>query len=394
MTIPTVTAEIQFDGVNWTSVTQWLVRSCETRRGSSRVESPIIRYEPGHVTFRLDNSDRRFDPTNTFGPYVRNGISDVVAMRPVRLKAIWKGTTYPLFRGFVDLFDVDWTADVYSEVTVTATDGFKVLANKRRQALDVLVGDAEETGARITRILDSAGWSVTDRIVDTGNSFLQATDLSGAALAELQAAAESEVGELYIDASGRLVFRDRLSTITDTRSAQVQCEFGLYASSPMAIEAKLNSDDATLWNEAVVTRRGGLAQVAVDAASVSANQYKTYERSDVLLMDDITTHDLAEWVVYISRDPEVRFDVLTLKPQSDPDLLFQQVLTREIGDRIRITRRPPGTPVSREVFIRGVAHSITQENWTTQWILQSATRYVSNFFILGSSSLDQGILSY
>jgi hypothetical protein len=54
-------------------------------------------------------------------------------------------------------------------------------------------------------------------------------------------------------------------------------------------------------------------------------------------------------------------------------------------------------PINREVFIRGINHNVGQEDWTTQWVLQSATRYVPNFFILGSSTngvLGQNILSY
>jgi hypothetical protein len=408
MTIPTLMVDIQFQTGIWTDVTDWLVRSAEITRGSSRVESPVIRYEPGHITIRLRNEDRRFDSTNLQGPYVVGGVSNVTAMRPIRLQAKWKGVVYPLFQGFVDQFDVNWISNVYSEVVVTATDGFKVLRNKRRAATVVFLngefftqtyGEGEDSGARINRILTSADWDLAQSVIATGDSLLQATPLSGDALQELQDVAETEIGELYIDAQGRVVFRNRHAILTDTRSTVVQAEFGLHFNLPMSVDMKLNSDDATMWNESVVTRIGGSARVNEDTASVARNQYKTFEKSGLWLIDDTTVDNYGEWIVYISKDPEVRFDTLVLKPNSNPDFLFLQIHIREFGDRIRITRYPPGggLPINREVFIRGINHNVGQEDWTTQWVLQSATRYVPNFFILGSSTngvLGQNILSY
>lgn len=408
MAIPTLSAEIQFTSGIWTDVTPWLLQSVDVKRGSSRVESPVIRYEPGHATIMLDNRDRRFDPTNLQGPYVVNGVSKVTAMRPCRLLATWKGTKYPLFRGFIDEWQVDWIANVHSTVTVSITDGFKVLSNKRRapttqvvngQIVTLTYGDGEDTGARVTRILDSAGWPVADRSIAVGDSLLQATPLSGDALSELQIAAESEIGELYINASGQVVFRNRSAIFLDTRSTRVQLELGTFVDTPAPFSTKLSTDDATLWNEVRVTVIGGTEQLEVDSASVTENQPKTYEKSGLYLQDDITASNFAEWILYISKDPEVRFDSLAMQPIADADYLFPHVLTREIGDRVRIVYRPPGggLDIIREVFIRGISHSIGQESWVTSWIFQSATRYISNFFILGSSTngvLDQNILSF
>ncbi len=52
----------------WSDVSAYLQRA-EITQGSTRVESPIIRYEAGTCVLTLDNSDRRFDPTNLTGPY-------------------------------------------------------------------------------------------------------------------------------------------------------------------------------------------------------------------------------------------------------------------------------------------------------------------------------------
>lgn len=69
MSLPVLSVAVDFmnDGT-WTDISSYLQR-VEIRRGSTRVESPIVRYEAGTCVLTLDNSDRRFDPTNLTGPY-------------------------------------------------------------------------------------------------------------------------------------------------------------------------------------------------------------------------------------------------------------------------------------------------------------------------------------
>jgi hypothetical protein len=370
----------------WTNVTLRAKRGITTRRGSSRVESPVIRYDAGTASCHVNNTDRRFDPTNLDGPYATGVRSKVTAMRPIRYRATWNAVTYDLWRGFIDKWDVEHVADVYSEALVTATDGFKVLRNRRRPAV-APVGAGENAGARVSRILDSAGWPPGDRSIATGNSTLQATDLEGEALAELQAVAESEIGELYIDASGRVVFRNRQALILDSRSNTVQATFGTNGVFTPA-RTKLVTDDATLWNEIRAQREGGVEQVAGDAASQGEFLVKTFPASGLLLQDDTAVAGYASWILYVSKEPETRFDFLEIHAHADPDELFPIVLSREIGDRIRIIRQPSGggDPITRDCFIRGIAHQTTGATWVTTWQLQSATKYGS-FLVLNNSNL-------
>lgn len=381
----------------WTDLTGYGKGGITAKRGSSRVESPIIRYDAGTASCTLNNTDRRFDPTNTSGPYVANGRSQVTPMCPIRLRATWAAVTYDLWRGFVDVWDVDHVADIYSEVTVRATDAFKVLRNKKRPAI-AGVGAGEDTGARITRILNSAGWSAAERVIAAGSSTVQATTLEGEALAELQATAESEIGELYIDGSGRLVFRNRQASLLETRSNTVQSTFGQTVGVPTPATAKLNTDDATLWNEIRAKRAGGAEILAGDADSQRAYLARTFQTPDLLLETDTEVEAYAGWILYVSKDPEVRFDSIEIYAHADPATLFPIVLAREIGDRIRIIRRPSGggSPIQRDVFIRGISHVTTGATWITTWTLQSATKYGS-FFTLDNpvlGLLDSNALGY
>lgn len=73
MSLPVMNVAIDFENNgSWTDVSAYF-KTASIKRGSSRVESPIIRYEPGTCELTLNNEDRRFDPTNTDGPYTIPG---------------------------------------------------------------------------------------------------------------------------------------------------------------------------------------------------------------------------------------------------------------------------------------------------------------------------------
>ncbi|WP_271215870.1 hypothetical protein [Streptosporangium carneum] len=381
-------------GDTWVEVSADVkVPAITTRRGSTRVESPLVRYEAGTGTVVLDDPDQRFDPTNLSGPYVSGGRSQVTAMRAVRIRAVWNNTAYPLFRGFADSWDLDW-GPTTATVSVPCTDAFKALAAKRRST-GMPVGDGEDIGARIHRILDSAGWPAEDRLIGTGSTALQATTLEGDPLAEAQLAADTEIGELYADAEGRVRFRGRMALLTDARSAVSQATFG---ATPGVVELPISTDDAQLYNEVKITRVDGVEQIVTDPGSMDEFLPHTFERSDLLMTTDAEAASYAAWILYISSEPEVRFDKIVIYPRRDPAVLWPQVLGREIGDRITCVRVPPtgGSPVIRDSFIRGIEHEIEGQRWKTTWHLQSATK-VGSFLTLNNATtgrLDFNALAY
>ena len=360
------------------------VRTVSTRRGATRADGPVLRYEAGTAGVVLRNEDRRFDPTNLAGPYVTGGVSQVQPMRSIRIRAEWAGTTYALWRGYADSWDIGYQMPRYSEVTLNATDAFKVFQAYDRVAVGS-VGAGEDSGTRIGRILDSVSWQSTDRDVATGDTTLQATTLEGVALDELQLVAESELGELFMDGGGRVVFRNRHAVLTDSRSNTSQATFGP-GNLPYQ-DVTLAYDDTTLVNLAQVTREGGTTQSASDATSIAAYLTHTATEDGLLIQDDAESLSLAQFLVFIGKDPELRFTQMVVKPQRDPSNLWPQVLGRQIGDRITVELDPPGggDTISRDVFIRGVEHASSPGEWTTTWTLQSATKYAG--FVLNNATL-------
>lgn len=213
--------------ITWTDISQW-VRSFTITRPSTRQQGPLYQFQAGTASITLDNSDGRFDPGNLAGPYVSAGVTQLTAMVPVRIRAAWAGTAYGLYSGFSDGWlpaQVTYEGG-YAEVTLPATDAFKVLAGIQLAQLGSPEGAGADTGARVADILSRAGWYTDRRAVGTGSSSLQATSLGADALSLMQLAVDSEIGQLYVSGAGAVTFRARHALLQDARSATVQAVFG------------------------------------------------------------------------------------------------------------------------------------------------------------------------
>jgi hypothetical protein len=133
MTWPTLTVEAAF-GVNpltvptggqWTDLRAY-VRELSWKRGRNH---ELSRTEAGELTMRLNNQDRRFDPTHTTGPYYPN----VRPMTRIRVRAVHSSTTYDLWQGYVTDWGQGWeprpiNAGGDAECTVQAVDAFGLLS--------------------------------------------------------------------------------------------------------------------------------------------------------------------------------------------------------------------------------------------------------------------------
>lgn len=128
-TTPTVKVEIAFEyspvatSPTWTDVSAY-VRDGSIQRGRGG-ESEA--FSAGNARIRLDNRDRRFDPTNTSSPYA----GYLSPRNQMRISATWAGVTYPLFRGFV----VGWpqdrsTSDRDASTEISAVDGLAYLSGQ------------------------------------------------------------------------------------------------------------------------------------------------------------------------------------------------------------------------------------------------------------------------
>jgi hypothetical protein len=363
-------------------------------RTSSRVVGPIVTYEAGTATVTLLNDDGLLDP------FV---MSDSAVMAALRIRAQLGSTVYPVFRGFVTSWVPEHRYPTHAVVNVTAVDGFTILAGYKRTAV-AGVGAGEDTGARITRILNSVNWSLADRSIAVGDSTLAATTLDGDALEEAQNVMHAEAGEFYVDESGQMFFRNRHALLTDTRSTVSQGVFGsnrVGGELPYVDVPGLSDDNEQLVNVISATRTGGVEQVVEDAASRARYLDAKHEETDMFLQTDATVRDWAGYILHFDHLPEFRFTSLQVDPRIDEANLYPQVLGRRFGDRITVVRRPPASPWgtivdSRDVYIRSIEHTWQRPNvWKTSWGLQPVDKL--SFFIVGHATngrIGQNAIAY
>jgi hypothetical protein len=144
--VPQLVVEIAFTSdpltasPTWTDVSVYVrsVNGISINRGK---QTEIQTTASGSLSLTLDNRDRRFDPTFTTGPYYGN----LLPRKAIRIRALWNGTYYPMFRGFVEAWPQRFMFKKDASVPLSAYDALAVLAESEvRPAvveyLDTLTG--------------------------------------------------------------------------------------------------------------------------------------------------------------------------------------------------------------------------------------------------------------
>jgi hypothetical protein len=194
-------------------------------RDQDRALSPMA---PGTASFLLNNISKDYSPEYSSSPLVGN----VLPSRPVRLQATHNSTTYTLFRGFTDNFEV-LPNRMDRSVSVSCLDA---MAGFRDIEISTPVYDAIQTGTAIGYILDAISWPSGDRDLDAGATTIrfwweEGTD-AWAAL-EKVLAAEGTPALVYVDPStNKFVFRDRHHRLIRTASTTSQVTFRDSGSEP------------------------------------------------------------------------------------------------------------------------------------------------------------------
>lgn len=375
----------------WTDVTPRLL-GFGCNRGRQR---QIQQFSAGSATIDLLNLDSALSPSNLSGPYVTAGTTQIRPTIPVRIRATWAGTTYDVWYGYVDRWEQIIPSDDEWRLTtrISATDGFKKLGRQTSLATTP-VGAGELSGARIARILDYIGWDTFLRQIDAGQTTLQASDLSGVALSQLQLAADSEAGIVYMGAEGSVIFEARYHRITSSRSATSQATFGDGPGELPYLGVQPIFDDDLLINQAQYTRVGGAVQVVNDFGSQAAiGGIVTDTKSNLLNTSDADVGGIAGWVVARFANPEERIDSISIiPPGASSATLTPQALGRKISDRITVKQRSAhGDLISQDVFIEAISHSYDAMagSYSTGFSLSSASAWLP-FLILDSPT--QGLL--
>lgn len=356
-------------------ISQW-VRSFTTSRRFSR---DLQVWEAGTATVVLNNRDGRFNPSNLTGPYVTGGVTGIRPWRPIRIRTVYAGQAYEVYRGYAtawhDSYVEPYPGGGQVITTVPCVDELGSLA--RFQGFSVgNVGSGELSGSRIHRILDNAGHT-GKRDIDTGQVTLQATDLSQNCINDLTITADSEGGAVYVNRTGTVIFDGRYALIENDRSNTVQATFGDGTGELGYADIATSYDGDLLVNIAKYAAVGHSVRTSVDQTSRALYQDKQAARSDLLCTSDVDVQLLADLTISQYSRPELRVTSVQILPRGKPAALYPQVFGREVRDLIRVKRTPPGGySIDQRVHIAGISHTFGEDlNWSTTFDLWSAQVY-------------------
>lgn len=352
-------------------------------------EPPGDRFLPGSCTVTFKNRDGRYDPLNLAGPYVAGGATQVEPGRRLQIIADLDGVGYPLFTGLIRSWEPDVTNHKFPLMHAHALDYLEV-SGRVDNLVQNAQGGGEDTGARLHRILDAAEFPAADRVIDAGDSTLQATTLAQNARTEAWLSADSEFGYLWIDGAGRVVFKRRRSILQDQVSKEVQFTFGTGPDELRFVRPFPAYDIEQLENVVVAARAGGVEQVAQD--TVSKQKYLSASgpssRSDLLVETDKAARYWGRWKLHLRKDVEYRFEQIVLDPTLSDDA-WGVVLAADFHHRVKVNDRmryvdpdtgPFTVEVAKDCFVKNIEHTIGPKHaWSCVLGLGSAEKLVGRF---------------
>jgi len=363
-----------------------VVDSIETKRGRN---PQADRFQTGTLTLRIVDQNGDFNPQNPSSPYF--GLLD--PMRKVAISATYSGVTYPIFSGFITSYNTTTPKNALDVVytTITAVDAFRLAQNAQISTVTgASAGDL--SGTRINQILDQIGWPSSMRDVDAGLTTLQADPgTARTSLAAMETVTLSEYGALYVDASGSFVFQDR--TVTASSVSGTPTVFNDNGTNIGYFDAIWRLDDTLIYNQASITRTGGTAQVATNAASVAKYFAHSYNQQNLLMQTDAVALDYARAYVASRAETSIRCDAITLDLYTDNyNAGIIAALSLDFFDPVTITTNQPGSStLTKTLQVFGVAMSITPNSWKTTL---TTLEPIIDGFILNYSELDTGVLAY
>ena len=414
MAAPTVTVEIAFDlsaagqgdfltlddpikgelgnssyplaGETLQDVTEY-VRSIGIRRGRS---NSLERFQAGACEVSLDNRSRLFDPTagTAISPY---GVS----LKP-RKEIVVSMNGSREFVGQVEDWDLAYTVSGDSTTVAKAADGFALLS---QQTISPHLATAQTTGERVAAVLDRAevGWPGARRSIDTGLADLVGEYVGGTtspapvnALTYLQSVERDEPGALFIAKDGFLTFRQRTDLQQITSVSFADDGTGVPFTS---ISVEYGTEQ--LRNSVEIARLNAGTAVASDTESRADYGVIAYEQRDSLLDSDVQAQALANWLVNLYGQPQLRINEVGFALTSLTSSQVDQLLGLELGDAVQVVFTPNGVgdPISRYVAIDSIEHNISPSDHRMVFGLsQTIGAFILDSPIFGE--LDDDILGF
>jgi hypothetical protein len=313
----------------------------------------LDRIDAGLSSITVDNSDRHFDPLFPDGPY----FGQLIPRRTVRVTC----NGQPVFLGSIDDFEIAYAPSNQSQVRIDVSDAFSVLTSS---GLEEFTPSQQLSGARINAVLDrpEIGWPADERDIDTGNSTMLGAlvEEGTSALQYLQLVSDSEFGNLFIGKDGSVVFRER-NAVPNTPNLVFSDE--VVAGEFQGIQfASVNNvfGSENLFNRIIISNAADtpLQATASDEDSQLLFGPRTYSQDDLLIATQQQLDFLADFLLARFKEPQYRFDAVTVVMDTLTTADQDAVLDLEIGDIVLVRFMPSDIPPAIEQFCRiiGISH--------------------------------------
>lgn len=165
------------------------------------------------------------------------------------------------------------------------------------------------------------------------------------------ARAETPLGRFYFDDVGNPAYLPFDAIVTPL------AVFGDAAGEIPYDSLDLDYDDQ-LYNQATVTRDGGLAQTRTDVASIAAyGGVRAHDETGLIISRDTDAQLIAQTIIDEYAQPLKRVAVIGLN--GSDQRARTQILSRQVGDAIRVRRRGEGGTPSVDVITRIIGRQKT-----------------------------------
>jgi hypothetical protein len=370
----------------------------------------------GTASVQLQNRTRTYDPNYASSPYVGN-------VRPgKRVNVASAGVS--IFDGIVADWNLDYEVGGMSLAFAECVDALGQLG---RMELDAWTATASQTaGPRIEDVLDRPEVAFTaNRSIDTGVSVLQGDSVtwSSNVLNYLQLVTRSDLGWFYASRTGVVTFRDRL----DPLNVGIAVTFADDGTGVPFQGIAMSYGSELLYNRVGIDRENGTLQTVTDAASQALYGASSLSERGLLLDSDTQSLDMANYLLGIYSDPELRVAALTVELAALDPTQQASVLGLDIASVISVTWTPNGvgltgdeaaleilqdsefwidaniddlparvsSSLTRSCIVEGIAHDITPDSHTVTLSLGDADR--RSFLQLDDpifGTLDHNVLAF
>jgi hypothetical protein len=342
------------------------------RRGYNLLQD---QFQAGTATIRVYDPTGTWNPQNPASPY----FGKLVPLRKMRVL----GDGVYLFSGYTTAYNYNYPKDQeIGFVDIECSDAFRLfnMAN-----ITTVTGSSagQTTGARIDDILDTVSWPTSMRDINTGDSTVQVDPATArTSLSAIKNVEFSEQGAFYVSPGGNAVFDERSFIVS--KSGQNPTTFANDGSGIGYNNIVFAFDDKLIINQASITRTGGTAQAASNAASITKYFPHSVNYSDLIVETDAEALNIARTYVATRAETTIRIDAITLDLNT-PDYTagISAALNLDFFDTMAITSlAQDGTTIQKTLQCMGIRHEITPNSWNTTFVTSEP---IVDGFLIGSS---------